>query len=202
MVFTSANGVRSDLGRSADLGQDPTRLAELRLAAVGPATRRVLTDAGLPVAATPSDYRGHAIPEALGDLQGVRILLPRSDLADATLPDLLRARGARVDVVVAYRITAQPMTQAGLEALSFGVDALTFTSPSAVRGLMDGVGPDVAAVVEHAVVATVGPVTSDAARTLGVRVDVEAAESTSQGLVEALRTYEGWARHSPSPTAS
>ena len=74
------------------------------------------------------------------------------------------------------------------------------SSPSAVRGLLAGVGPDLATVVEQAVVATVGPVTSEAARTLGVRVDVEATESTSRGLVEALRTYEGWAR-SPSPTA-
>ena len=150
--------------------------------------------------ATPTTHRSDAIPGALGDLQGVRILLPRSDLADATLPDLLRARGAEVDAVTAYRTTTQPLTEAGLEAFADGVDAFTFASPSAVRGLLAGVGPDLATVVEQAVVATVGPVTSEAARALGVRVDVEATDSTSRGLVEALRTYEGWAR-SPSPTA-
>lgn len=200
IVFTSANGARSVLGRCADLGLARTRLADVRLAAVGPVTQRVLIDAGLRVTATPTAYRGDAIPEALGELQGVRILLPRSDVADATLPDLLCARGARVDTVTAYRTATQPLTQAHLNALAAGVDAFTFTSPSAVRGLVDGVGGDGAAVVEHAVVATVGSVTSDAARTLGMRVDIEAAESTAQGLVEALRTYEGWARHRPSPT--
>ena len=50
-----------------------------------------------------------------------------------------------------------------------------------------------ARVMEQAVVATVGPVTSEASRSLSVRVDIEARESSAQGLVEALNTYEGWA---------
>lgn len=202
IVFTSANGARAVLGRAAELGLESTCLDGLRLAAVGPATRRVLTDAALSVAAMPAEHRGEAIPESLGDLRGVRILLPRSDLADAALPDVLSAHGARVETVTAYRCVTQPMTDANLEALALGVDAFTFASPSAVRGLLDGGGPDVAACLERAIVATVGPVTSKAARELGVRVDLEATESGSRGLVEALRTYQGWALRSPSPTGA
>lgn len=199
IVFTSANGVRSVLERLADLGLEPPYLAGLRLAAVGPATRRVLTDAGLSVAAMPTDSGADAIPEALGDVRGVRILLPRSDLADATLPESLRARGARVDAVAAYVCVTRPLTNANLEALAAGVDAFTFASPSAIRGLLEGGSPDVTSALEQGVVATIGPVTSEAARVLGVRVDVEAVESTSRGLVEALCTYQGWALQSPSP---
>ena len=200
LVFTSANGARAVLERTATLGLDLGRVANLRLAAVGPATRAVLSDAGLTVAAIPSDHRGDQIPESLGDMDGVRILLPRSDLADDTLPGLLRDMGAEVDAVAAYRTKAQAVTAARLEALDEGVDAITFTSPSTVRGLVEALGVTRARVIEEAVVASVGPVTSEAARALGVRVDVEARESTSRGLVEALRAYEGWVRH-PSRTA-
>jgi len=123
-----------------------------------------------------------------------------ADLADATLPESLRARGARVDAVAAYVCATRPLTNANLEALAAGVDAFTFASPSAIRGLLEGGSPDVTSALEQGVVATIGPVTSEAARVLGVRVDVEAVESTSRGLVEALCTYQGWALQSPSPT--
>ena len=116
------------------------RIATLRLAAVGQATRAVLIDAGLTVHVMPDEHRGDQIPDSLGDLGGLRILLPRSDLADDGLPGLLQERGARVDAVAAYRTTTQAVTAAGLEALDQGVDAITFTSPSTVRGLVEGLG--------------------------------------------------------------
>ena len=198
LVFTSANGARSVLRRATTLGLDLGRVANLRLAAVGPATRAVLNDTGLTVAAMPSVHRGDQIPESLGDVDGVRILLPRSDLADDTLPGLLRDVGAGVDEVAAYCTTLRAVTEAGLEALDEGVDAITFTSPSTIRGLVEALGVARAHVIEESVVASVGPVTSKAARALGVRVDVEASESTSLGLVDALTTYEGWARQTSS----
>ncbi len=52
LVFTSANGARSVLKRTTTLGLDLGRVANLRLAAVGPATRAVLSDAGLTVPST------------------------------------------------------------------------------------------------------------------------------------------------------
>ncbi len=199
-VFTSANGARSVLQRATTLGVDFGAAANSRLAAVGPATRAVLSDAGLRVAATPNDHRADQIPDVLGDLDGVRILLPRSDLADESLPGLLRERGARVDAVAAYRTEMQPVTPAGLAELEQGVDAITFTSPSTVRGLLEGLGSAHSRLVGDAIVATVGPVTSKAARALGVRVHVEASESTARGLVDALSRYEGWTRDRSSVT--
>ena len=191
-VFTSANGARAVLQRAATLGLEFGHTSQPRLAAVGPATRAVLNDAGLRVAATPSDHRADQIPDALGDLNGGRILLPRSDLADDSLPGLLRGRGDRVDSVAAYRTRTQPVTPTGLAELRQGVDAITFTSPSSVRGLLEGLGSAHSRLVGKAVVASVGPVTSEAARALGVHVHVEASKSTARGLVDALCGYESW----------
>lgn len=190
VVFTSSNGVRSVVERCAELGVDLGQRRDLGLAAVGPSTRSTMSTAGLTAAAMPTDYRAERIPEVLGDVEGCRILLPRSQMADGQLPDLLRARGAHVDAVSAYRTEILDLTADNLETLE-SVDAITLTSPSTVRGLVGGLAADV---VTRAVVATVGPVTSAAARGLGLRVDVEATEPTSRGLVETLDAYEGWDR--------
>jgi len=197
VVFTSATGVQAVLRRTATLDVG-LATSEPKLAAVGPATARALSDSGLTVAATPGAHRADQIPDALGDLRGVRILLPRSDLADESLPSLLRALGAQVDAVAAYRTTMQAVTPTGLAVLEQGVDAITFTSPSTVRGLLEGLGSAGSRLMGDAVVASIGPVTSVAARELGVRVHVEARESTSRGLVDALATYQGWVRHTSS----
>jgi uroporphyrinogen III methyltransferase/synthase len=63
------------------------------------------------------------------------------------------------------------------------VDAVTFTASSTVKNFVELVGADVG----RAKVASIGPVTSETARELGMAVDVEAAEYTTPGLVQALR---------------
>jgi uroporphyrinogen III methyltransferase / synthase len=62
------------------------------------------------------------------------------------------------------------------------VDAVTFTASSTVKNFVELVGAEVG----RAKVASIGPVTSATARELGMRVDVEAAEYTTPGLVAAL----------------
>ena len=68
-----------------------------------------------------------------------------------------------------------------LAQLEKGVDLVTFTSPSAVRGFHRLVeGPPIARA------AVIGPVTASAARELGYDVVVEAEEFTVAGLVRAV----------------
>jgi uroporphyrinogen III methyltransferase/synthase len=59
---------------------------------------------------------------------------------------------------------------------------VTFTSSSTVERFVDAFGADAV----PPVVASIGPVTSATARSLGLAVDVEAAEHTVTGLVDAL----------------
>jgi uroporphyrinogen-III synthase len=65
------------------------------------------------------------------------------------------------------------------------VDAVTFTSPSTVEGFLS-VGPDGPRLLDGAIVASIGPITTAAAREAGLRVDVEAEDRTMRGLLEAL----------------
>ena len=64
-----------------------------------------------------------------------------------------------------------------------GVDLVTFTSASSVTNFVDAVG---GTPVRQAPAASIGPVTSQAARAAGLDVVVEATESTIPGLVDAV----------------
>jgi uroporphyrinogen III methyltransferase / synthase len=101
----------------------------------------------------------------------------------------LRERGAEVVEVDAYRTVRDG---AGAEEvrrrLGAGeIDLVTFTASSTVRSFAELVGTDVGS----AKVASIGPITSATVRELGMRVDVEAAEHTIPGLLDAVRAlYE------------
>ena len=103
IVFTSANGVRFVAQRLSQLGRDTAELRHASLAAIGPATAAELERHGLRSTFTPTEFVAEAVVEQIGEVQGQRILLPRADIAREALADGLRARGARVDNVVAYR---------------------------------------------------------------------------------------------------
>ena len=204
LLFTSVNGVaafwsRLDLPGLKDL-------AGLKVAAIGPATARALTVHGLAVTALPETFTAHHLPKALGDVRDQRMLFPRGELARETLADELRKRGARVDDVIAYRTLPATPDPHGLTELRRGVDAVTFTSPSAVNNfvrLVSGdsryidparirrLGPDGIPLpsLGRAVVACLGPTTARAAHDSGLPVDVTANESTLSGLIAALQQH-------------
>src|SRR5690606_9795822 len=94
-----------------------------------------------------------------------------------------RRTGATLEAPVVYR--SVPDTNSAQELarriLQQDVDAVTLTSPSCVRSRA-AVLPELSGVK----VATIGPVTADAAREAGYPVDVMAAEYTADGIVKAL----------------
>ena len=114
---------------------------------------------------------------------GVPVLLPGADIGRDVLAKGLTEQGAKVERVAAYR-TVTP-ENAGKDAR---VDAITFTSSSTVRNLVDILGGD-KSVLESSLIACIGPVTAGTARELGLRVDLVADEHTVEGLVEALTTH-------------
>jgi uroporphyrinogen-III synthase len=102
------------------------------------------------------------------------------------VPVELARRGAVVDVVEAYR-TAVPegarLAAAEILAAARKPDWITFTSSSTVRNLVAVAGVDAVSGVKAA---SIGPVTTATARSLGIEVAVEASVFTVDGLVEAI----------------
>ena len=67
--------------------------------------------------------------------------------------------------------------------IAAGVDLVTFTSASSVSAFADAVGRDAVPGVPGA---SIGPITTAAARAIGVDVVVEARDSTIPGLASAI----------------
>jgi len=139
----------------------------------------------------PADYRAEGLLAAFAaeELRGARILLPRAAGARAILPETLRARGAQVDEVIAYR--AVPPADADVDGLRAALeagrlDALTFTSSSTVRNFGALLGEaELKRLVRDGrpVVACIGPVTAATARECGLPVTVVPRTYTAAALV-------------------
>ncbi len=177
VVFTSANGVEAFFARLADAGRHERDVSQRKVAAIGPVTARALRERGVEPVLVPDEYVAEAIVAALGDVRGLRFLLPRADIAREALADGLRERGALVTEVTAYRTVGADGPPPDLAT----ADAVTFTSSSTVRHFVAS-----GARMPQAKVICIGPVTAATARELGLEVSAVATEYTEDGLVEAL----------------
>ncbi len=198
LIVTSANGAHALLGRMAALGADTSPLQRLTIGAIGPATAAALAEYGLRASFVPGEYVAEGILAEIGDVAGQRILLPRADIARPALAKGLRAGGALVDEIAAYRTVPGAGAADLADHLRAGaIDAITFTSSSTVRYLLDGLEQlgntraAAAAALNRAVVVCIGPITAETARTEGLRVDAMAQEFTGDGLVATLVAWFG-----------
>lgn len=190
VIFTSVNGVDAFFDRLVACGLDAAALGGARVGAIGRGTAERLRARGATVAFVPEQFVAESVVEGMvaQGAGGLRVLLPRADIARDTLPDGLRAAGATVDVVVAYRTRRPTEVNAATVARLRGgeIDAVTFASPSTVRNVLELLGGPLPA---HVVVACIGPITAQAARERGLRVDVQGQEYSIPGLVEALCAF-------------
>jgi len=194
LVFTSVNGAEA-FGRALEeVGEAPVTGAEddfPKVCAIGPATGEAAEGVGLRPTLIPDEFVAEAVVEALDretELEGKRILLPRAAIARAALPEGLKARGARVDVVEAYRTVPATGNAPELSRLleDGEVDLVTFTASSTVRNFHRAMGEVEGPSIP---VAAIGPITAGTARDLGYEVVVVAKEYTIPGLVDAVVTH-------------
>lgn len=173
IVLTSVNGVAAVAQGLAALG------GQARVAAVGPVTAAAIREHGVEptfVAARASED----IAGGLGDIDGLRVLLPQADLAEPHLADELRGRGAQVDAVIAYRTILVEPPMWGILPLRIA-DAVVLASGSACRSLAAAGGAG-----GGAMLVCIGPKTAKVAREVGLKVGLVADEATSDGIIQAL----------------
>jgi uroporphyrinogen-III synthase len=208
LVVSSATTVHVLMEKAAERGLGLGQLVPsgTRVAAIGPATRRLLEAGGLDVALTPSGEQS-----AAGLLEvwpgGGRTLLPQADIAAATLADGLAAAGGAVTSVTAYRTVDYPAAAerrlavqaedgdggrlptsyslltpetAAADIAEGRIAAVIAASPSAVRRIA-ALGP-----LAGCKLVAIGRSTADQAAALGLDIAAVAAEPTPDGLVAAV----------------
>jgi uroporphyrinogen-III synthase/uroporphyrinogen III methyltransferase/synthase len=192
VVFASATAVERTVGRLAVLGLGPASLSRRSLAAVGPATAEALARAVREPDLVPAEAKGEAMAAALAPrVRGARVLLPRPAEGRPELLEGLRAAGAEVAAVEAYRtVAAPPEAIRPLAAwLAAGeVAAVAFASPSAVRAVVAGLG-DGAVLLKRVPLAAIGPTTAEALRAEGLAVAAQPARHTGVDLADAIAEY-------------
>jgi uroporphyrinogen III methyltransferase / synthase len=195
LVFTSVTGVQAFFGRFDAQHRLPEDLGGLSICAIGPATADELRGRGVQVAVMPSEYRAEALVESLSafPLQDTRVLIPRAAVARDILPRALAECGAQVDVVEAYRTVLPSVDLAPDICRLFeqgAIDAITFTSSSTVTNFVTLLGEvDLPPLLRNTVVACIGPITADTARSYGLIPTIVAEEYTVPALARAIVEY-------------
>ena len=213
LVLTSANGVHTCMQRLCELGYDPGAMRGVRVATIGPATAAALAEYGVAADLVPDEYIAEGVTRALLEdarqrqlpLTDQRILLARAAEARKVLFTELQQAGALVDEVSAYyTLPVARDDERGREVFRLlqngQLDVLTFTSSSTVRNFvawLEGCAPGqseqvLEQIMRHTQLASIGPITSQTARELGLRIDIEAKEFTIDGLVDAIVLHEDY----------
>jgi uroporphyrinogen-III synthase len=190
VIFTSANTVRALAKRCAEIGITAQPKSNVKVAAVGEATASAAREAGWSITLVPESYVAESLVAhartALGT--GNRVLLARAAVARDVIPDALRASGATVDVVDAYRNVVPEGTPEQLRsALAARLDAVTFTSSSSVEHLVAAAkAAGVAFPFAGVLAVSIGPITSQTLRGKGWEPAAEAESHDVSGLIAAV----------------
>jgi uroporphyrinogen-III synthase len=193
LILTSVNGVQALFARLARLGKSEADLLHLNIAAIGPATRKAIEARGLPVDVMPEEYVAESVvAELWQQVKGKRVLLVRARIARDIIPRELINAGAKVDVIEAYETVLPESSRAELARVLRDPrrkpDVITFTSSSTARNFLELLGKGNDALLAEIKLASIGPVTSETMRQLGLRVDIEAREYTIPGMVATIAT--------------
>ena len=186
LIFTSVNGVNAWFERVKDV----RKIAGTRVAAVGQATADALRERGIQPDLVPERFIStDLLPLLAEDQRGVRTAVIRAEEGRDELIDELRARGGEVDLGVAYRTIAADYDLDELRALieNDAIDVVTFTSASTVDNFFGKLTPDERTrLLQRALIASIGPTTSEAVRRYGKEPDVVAENATIRALHDAV----------------
>src|SRR6201987_4164761 len=175
LILTSVNGVEAMWERLEKLklrgaSQAALKRGLLRIAAIGPATKKAIERRGAKVDVVPKEYVAESVVRSLKNkVKRKRVLLVRARVARDVIPFELRKGGAHVDVVEAYETvvpqSSRPRLRQALKNPGKRPHFITFTSSSTVKNFVELLGasksantrPDALGGIR---MASIGPVTS------------------------------------------
>ncbi|MBI2059075.1 MAG: uroporphyrinogen-III C-methyltransferase [Nitrospirae bacterium] len=190
IIFTSANGVRLFFDRLAKSKRDIRDLHRAHTVAIGPETAKALQSTGIHTDVLADDFIAEGILSKLKGphIAGSRILIPRAIEAREVLPETLRRRGARVDIVPLYRAIPEPGLRSRIRGIfdTESIDCVTFTSSSTATHFFTHAPPSLLTRRPRFLAGSIGPITTRTIRSHYSGPILTASVHTAQGLVDAL----------------
>lgn len=195
LVFTSANGVDYFFNRLWETGHDSRVIGRMKIAVIGPATAKSLEKYHLRADLIPEEYRAESLAAALKEqVSDQNVLWIRANRGRDVLPEELKPVCRSFEEVIVYQHhDIDSWSDEIVHQLNKGpLDWIALSSPAIARNfqrLSESLPVDCRALAETRI-ATISPVTSEAAREVGMKVNAEAREFTWKGLLEAIQTAE------------
>jgi uroporphyrinogen-III synthase len=197
LVMTSPRGVSAIIAAR----EGRALPAALRTAAVGESTAAALRNAGARSVLVGRGGGVHGLIPALlsaDSWRGLRVLAPRSAQGERDLAKALRAWGAEVDEVVAYRTLPRPADEIARSWRRGRPDAAVITSPSAALALAGALG--LPALRGLDLVVAIGPTTAATLARLGIAAEVSELADFTAVAARTGRALEAMAaRHTIDP---
>jgi uroporphyrinogen-III synthase len=205
VIFMTGVGIRylaeavAGVMPAAELGR---ALASVVTVARGPKSVAALRELGVTPAITapePNTWRELlAAIDGATDLGGKRVALQEYGEQNPELAAALQARGAALSTVHVYRWDLPedvgPLRQAAHDLVEQRIDAALFTNAMQVEHLFrvaEADSPALAAAFARVVVASIGPIATEALVRRGIAVDLEAAHPKMGALVAELAQRAG-----------
>lgn len=195
LVFTSVNGVKAFMQRLWHQGRDARALAGLRICCIGPRTADEVRRFGVRADFVPDVYQAEGLIEVMrrAGVSEQRVLIARAAEARAVLPDELVRSRACVQIVTVYKTVVPRIERERVVHMlrERAIDVVTFTSSSTVRNffqLFDG-PEDLKKHLNGTIIASIGPITAQTVREMGLDVHVVASRHTIPSLVQSLVDY-------------
>jgi uroporphyrinogen-III synthase len=182
VAFTSATAVRLVLGAAGI-----EAIAGMLVAVVGPATAAALEAGGRTPDLVADDHDAAGLATAMLErgVAGASVWFPVAEGARGELAQALRAAGATVTEQHIYRSAMPSVAPERLRAaFDGGIDAITLTSGSTARHLVEAVG--VGGMPTGASIVCLGEPTAMEARRLGLEVAAVARVASIDALIDAL----------------
>jgi uroporphyrinogen III methyltransferase/synthase len=193
LVFTSPNGVECFFAELFRHAGDLRVLGRVRIAAVGPATAKKISDLHLKVELQPRIFTAEELAGSFSPemVDGGRFCLAHGERADPLLENHLREKGATVETWVVYDTLPETDDANGARAhfLQEGAHWITFTSSSTVENWHAlALRPADGKPVPRAI--SLGPVTSATLKKLGYEIAAECDNSTIDSLIATIRRLD------------
>ena len=208
IIFTSSNSFRYFMQRLVVTDSDIRDMKGLKICAIGPKTSDAVRTAGLKVDLMPEEFNAEGLIASFikelqpsvtnrryktSNLEGMRLLMPRAEVARDVFPERVRELGGLIDCPTAYR-TVKPEKH-GKRLIRFlktgRISIATFTSAATFNNFIDIIGEGAIDFLQDIHIAAIGPVTARAIEKKGLHVSIMPREATIRAMVgEIIRYYD------------
>lgn len=189
LILTSQNGVNMFFDKLNLMNLDIRVLSNLKICAIGSATAKELKNRGIIADIVPEKFVAESMYDELRSIlkKEDKILIPRGANARDLLVDKL-SEICTIKEVHTYKTVLEDENKEEIISLLNEeiVDYITFTSSSTVSNFIDIIGKENIDKLKNVKIISIGPVTSNTAKELGLEVYKEPTNYTINDLIDCI----------------